>query len=135
MADYPKPLPHPNAISRPFWEAAKRHELMLQRCRQCGIYIYYPRTLCPKDLSSDLEWVRVSGRGQVHSYAIAETPTHPAFAQDVPYVIAIVELDEGPRMTTNIVGCPPSEVRVGMRVKAYFDDVSPEVTLVKFQPE
>jgi hypothetical protein len=134
MTDYNKPLPRPSAVSQPFWEAAKKHELKLQRCKSCGAYIYYPRTLCPKDLLSDLEWVTVSGKGTVYSYTIAEAPTHPAFAGDVPYVIAIVELAEGPRMTTNIVGCQPSEVKVGMPVKVYFDDVTPEMTLVKFQP-
>ncbi len=135
MADYNKPLPRPSAVSQPFWEAAKKHELKLQRCKSCGAYIYYPRTLCPQDLLSDLEWVTVSGKGTVYSYTIAETPTHPAFAEDVPYTIAIVELAEGPHMTSNIVGCKPSEVKVGMPVKVYFDDVTPEMTLVKFQPE
>ncbi len=135
MADYNKPLPRPNFTSRPCWEAAKKHEWKLQRCKSCGVYIYYPRTLCPQDLSFDLEWVTVSGKGTVYSYTIAETPTHPAFAGDVPYTIAIVELAEGPHMTTNIVGCQPSEVKVGMPVKVCFDDVTPEMTLVKFQPE
>jgi uncharacterized protein len=135
MTDYNKPLPRPNVTSQPFWQAAKKHELKLQRCKSCGAYIYYPRTLCPQDLSSDLEWVTVSGKGTVYSYTIAETPTHPAFTGDVPYTIAIVELAEGPRMTTNIVGCQPSEVKVGMPVKVCFDDVTPEMTLVKFQPE
>jgi len=134
MADYKKPLPRPTAASLPFWEAAKRHELQIQRCSSCGAHIFYPREVCPECLSSDLNWMKVSGKGTVYSYTIAQAPTHPAFAEDIPYVIAIVELAEGPRLTTNITGCQPEEVRVGMPVVATFDDVTLEMTLVKFRP-
>jgi len=134
MADYKKPLPRPTAASLPFWAAAKRHELQIQRCGSCGAYIFYPREVCPECLSSDLQWIKVSGKGTVYSYTIARAPTHPAFAEEVPYVIAIVELAEGPHLTTNITGCKPDEVRVGMPVVATFDDVTPEMTLVKFCP-
>jgi uncharacterized OB-fold protein len=134
MADYKKPLPRPTAASLPFWEAAKRHELQIQRCGSCGAHIFYPREVCPECLSSHLQWLKVSGKGTVYSYTIAQAPTHPAFAEDVPYVIAIVELAEGPHLTTNITGCQPDEVRVGMPVVATFDDVTPEMTLVKFRP-
>lgn len=134
MADYRKPLPRPTAASMPFWEAAKRHEVQIQRCGQCGANIFYPREVCPECLASDLQWVKVSGKGTVYSYTVAQAPTHPAFADDVPYVIAIVELAEGPRITTNIVGCEPEDVRVGMPVEVTFDDVTPEVTLIKFRP-
>jgi len=134
MADYKKPLPRPTAASLPFWEAAKRHELQIQRCGSCGAHIFYPREVCPECLSSDLNWMKVSGKGTVYSYTIAQAPTHPAFAEDIPYVIAIVELAEGPHLTTNITGCQPEEVRVGMPVMATFDNVTPEMTLVKFRP-
>ncbi len=134
MADYKKPLPRPTATSLPFWAAAKRHELQIQRCGSCGAHIFYPREVCPECLSSDLQWIKVSGKGTVYSYTIARAPTHPAFAEEVPYVIAIVELAEGPHLTTNITGCKPDEVRVGMPVVATFDDVTPEMTLVKFCP-
>lgn len=134
MTDYKKPLPRPTAASLPFWEAAKRHELQIQRCGSCEAHIFYPREVCPECLSSDLEWMKVSGKGTVYSYTIAQAPTHPAFAEDIPYVIAIVELAEGPHLTTNITGCQPEEVRVGMPVMATFDNVTPEMTLVKFRP-
>lgn len=134
MADYKKPLPHPTSVSMPFWDAAKQHELQLQRCSSCQAHIFYPREVCPECLSSDLTWVKVSGRGSVYSYTIAQAPTHPAFADDVPYVVAIVELAEGPHITTNITGCTPEAMRIGMSVVAAFDDVTPEVTLVKFKP-
>ena len=134
MTDYRKPLPRPSAVSLPFWQAAKRHELHIQRCGSCGAYVFYPREVCAECLSSDLTWVKVSGRGTVYSYTIAQAPTHPAFAEDVPYIVAIVELTEGPHITTNITGCTPDAVRIGMPVIATFDDVTPDMTLVKFRP-
>jgi uncharacterized OB-fold protein len=134
VADYKKPFPQPNVVSLPFWEAAKRHELQIQRCGSCGMYVFYPREVCPDCLSSDLKWVKVSGKGTIYSYTIAHAPTHPAFAKDVPYVIAIVELAEGPHIFTNIVECKPELVQIGMPVEATFDDVTPEISLVKFRP-
>ena len=134
MTDYRKPLPRPSAVSLPFWQAAKRHELHIQRCGSCGAYVFYPREVCAECLSSDPTWVKVSGRGTVYSYTIAQAPTHPAFAEDVPYIVAIVELTEGPHITTNITGCKPDAVRIGMPVIATFDDVTPDMTLVKFRP-
>ncbi len=132
MSDYTKPLPKPTPISRPFWDAAKRHELMLQRCGACSKFIYYPRPRCPHCFSDRLEWARCSGQGKVYSYTVVRRPSSRAFA-DGPYVLAIVELNEGPRMTTNIVASP-EQIRVDMPVKAFFDDVTPEYTLVKFKP-
>jgi uncharacterized OB-fold protein len=134
MADYKNPLPQPTPASRPFWEAAKRHELQIQRCNKCGTHIFYPREVCSECLSPDLNWVKVSGRGTLYSYTIAQAPTHRSFTEDVPYVIAIVALAEGPHLTTNIVGCKPQELKVDMPVVATFDDVTPEITLVKFRP-
>ncbi len=134
MGDYNKPLPHPNEISQPFWDAAKRHELQIQRCTACGTHIFYPREACSECLAADLIWIPVSGKGKLYSYTIAQAPTHPAFTDDVPYVIAIVELAEGPRITTNLVGCQPDEVTIGMSVVASFEDVNAEMTLVKFRP-
>ncbi len=134
MSDYTKPLPRPTVSSQPFWDAAKRHELQIQRCQSCGAVLFYPREVCSECLSSDLGWIRASGRGTVYSYTIAQAPTHPTFREDVPYVVAIVELDEGPRLTTNIVGCDPAAMRIGMPVVATYDDVTPDRTLVKFRP-
>ncbi len=132
MSEYFKPLPKPTAISEPFWSAARRHELMLQRCEQCKTFIYYPRPRCPECFSDRLKWEPVSGKGTVYSFTVVHRAATRMFA-DKPYVLAIVELDEGPRMTTNIVA-PPESVKVGMRVVVEFDDVTPECTLVKFKP-
>jgi len=132
MSEYLKPLPKPTPTSRPFWEAARRHELSLQRCAACGKFIYYPRDRCPYCFSDRLEWQRLSGRGKVYSYTVVRRASSFAFA-DAPYVLAIVELEEGPRMTSDIVA-PPEKVRVEMPVEVCFDDVTPEHTLVKFKP-
>ena len=132
MSEYQKPLPKPTPTSRPFWEAARRHELSLQRCASCTSYIYYPRARRPHCFSDRLGWEHVSGRGKVYSYTVVRRASSRSFA-DQPYVLAIVELDEGPRMTTNIVA-EPHNVKVGMPVVVHFDDVTPEHTLVKFKP-
>jgi len=132
MSEYTKPLPKPSPTSSPFWEAARKHELKLQQCESCRKFIYYPRDRCPHCFSDRLAWKRVSGRGKVHSYTVVRRASARSFG-DAPYVLAIVELDEGPRMTTNITA-PPEKVRVEMPVVVHFDDVTPEHTLVKFKP-
>ena len=132
-----KPMPRPElrALTAPFWEAAKRHELVCQRCKQCASWIFYPREQCPTCFSRDLEYAPVSGKGRVFAYTIVYQPAHPAFEHEAPYAYAIVQLDEGVRMPTNIVDCPLEEIRIDMPVTVEFDDVSPEWTLVKFKPD
>ncbi len=130
----PRPLPQPSPFSLPFWEAARRHELVIQRCTRCRSHIFYPRYNCPHCGSRELEWVKASGRGKVYTYTVARRPTHPAFADRVPYVIAVVELEEGPRLTTNIVDCDPHSVRIDMPVEVTFEDVNEEISLVMFRP-
>src|SRR5207302_5366614 len=103
MSEYAKPLPKPSPTSRPFWEAARKHELKLQRCGACRKFVYYPRPRCPHCFSDQLSWETVSGLGTLYSYTIVHRASNRAFA-DGPYVLAIVELAEGPRMTTNIAG-------------------------------
>ncbi len=129
-----RPLPHPSPLTRPFWEGAARRELWMQRCHACGHRVFYPRHLCPVCGGDQLPWERMSGGGTVFTYTVARKPTHPAFAGREPYVIAVVELDEGPKLTTNIVGIPPEDVSIGLRVRAAFEDVG-DVTLVQFEPE
>ena len=129
-----KPLPRIDEESRGYWEALARHELYFQRCRDCGTKRFYPRALCPACLSSATEWVRASGRGTVYSFTVTYQNQAPGFREELPYVLAIVELDEGVRMMTNVVGCAPDAVRVGMAVEVVFEDVTAEVTLAKFRP-
>ncbi|HZP40124.1 MAG TPA: Zn-ribbon domain-containing OB-fold protein [Candidatus Binatia bacterium] len=131
---YEKPLPRIDEESRGWWEGLARHELWLQRCRDCGTTRFYPRAVCPSCLSSATEWVRARGRGTVYSFTVTHQNQAPGFRGELPYVLAIVELDEGPRLMTNIVGCAPDAVRIGLPVEVVFEDVTPEVTLAKFRP-
>jgi uncharacterized protein len=133
---YRKPLPIPlnRETSRPFWEAAQRHELIMPRCRLCDHLFWYPREVCPVCLSSEIDWLPVSGRGRLYSFTVIYQPANPAFRDDAPYIYAMVQLDEGPRLIANLVDCPPAEARVDLPVVAVFDDVTPDVTLVKFRP-
>jgi len=137
MADpkaYRKPLPRIDEETRGYWEALQRRELYFQRCRDCSTKRFYPRAVCPVCLSSATEWVRSSGRGTVYSFTVTHQNQAPGFREEVPYVLAYVELEEGPRLMTNVVGCAPDAVRIGMPVEVVFDDVTPEVTLAKFRP-
>jgi hypothetical protein len=129
---YEKPLPLVNEESRPFWEGCKRHQLVLQHCRDCGAYVYYPRALCKACHSDRLHWEPVSGEGTIYSYTVCHRPAGPAFKGDVPYVVALIELKEGPRMLSNIVTDDPESVRIGQAVRVTFDDVTEEITLPKF---
>ena len=131
---YRKPLPRIDEESRGWWEALQRHELYVQRCRSCGTIRLPPRAVCPVCLSSQVEWVRASGRGTVYSFTVTHQNQAPGFREELPYVLAIVELEEGPRIMTNVVGAAPDAVRIGMPVEVVFDDVTPEVTLAKFRP-
>ncbi len=135
--EYKKPLPTPSEISQPFWDAAKEHRLTFQRCRLCGTHVFYPRQACPGPDCfgiGTLDWVQSSGKGWVYSFTISYQPAHPAFADEVPYVLAIIDLDEGWRLNTNIVGIDPQDVKIGMRVEVTWDDVTPEFSLPKFRP-
>jgi uncharacterized protein len=131
---YRKPLPEPTEVSRPFWEAARQHKLLIQRSQKTGRFVFYPRAVSPFGAGDTLDWVEVSGRGTVYSFTVARRATGPQWAEDGPYVIAIVKLAEGPHMTANIVGCSPEAVSIGMNVVAEYQDVTPEVTLVQFRP-
>jgi uncharacterized OB-fold protein len=134
MTEYTKPLPEVTAAMRPFWDAARRHELVVQRCDSCRTHRFPARDICSRCLSRDATWVRVSGRGTVFSWAVMHQVYHPGFASDVPYAVVVVALDEGARLVSNVVGCPPDEIRADMPVEVVFEDVTPEVTLPKFRP-
>jgi uncharacterized OB-fold protein len=117
-----RPTPHPSPVTRPFWEACARHELVLQRCAACSSAVFYPRSVCPACGSSELTWVPAGGFGTLHTYTVARRPTHRKLADRVPYVIAIVELDEGPRLTSTVVGTDPDDLTIGSRVQVDFED-------------
>ena len=131
---YAKPLPRIDEESRPWWEALKRHELYIQKCRDCGDLRYYPRALCTNCLSARTEWVRCAGKGTIYTFTATMQNQAPGFRESLPYVMAYVELDEGLKVLTNLVECKPDEVKIGMPVEAVFEDATPEVTLLKFRP-
>ena len=134
MSDYKKPLPRIDEEGRGYWEALVRHELYFQRCSDCGTNRFPPRAVCPSCLSSATTWVRASGRGTVYSFTVTHQNQSPGFRESLPYVLAVVQLDEGPRMMTNVVGCAPDDVKIGMAVQVEYEDVTPEITLAKFKP-
>jgi len=129
-----KPLPRPTEDSAPFWEAAFRGELRMQKCADCAHVRFPPALLCARCLSDRAEWVRLSGRGTVYSWIVVHQSQHPAFNADVPYNVAIIELEEGPRLHTNIVECVNEQIHIGMPVEVVFEDATPAVTLPKFKP-
>ena len=134
MSDYQKPLPELNAENRPFWQACREGRLAMQKCGACG-HIRYPiQAVCPECLSEQTEWENLSGRGEVLSRLVFHQVYHKAFKNDVPYNVVLVQLDEGPRMFSNVVGVPNEDVKVGMRITVTFDRVTPEVTLPRFRP-
>ena len=128
-----KPLPQVSPEMAPFFDAARRHVLAVQHCAGCGTMRFPARTICSKCLSREATWAPVSGRGTVFSFAIMHQAIHPGFAAETPYAVVVVELDEGPRLLSNLVDCPTADVHIGMPVEVVFDDLTPEVTLPKFR--
>jgi hypothetical protein len=129
-----KPIPVPTPTSAPFWAGLREGKVRLQRCGACRSWVFYPRHRCPRCLSDALEWHSVSGNGTLVTFTIARQPTAPQFADQVPQKLAVVELEEGVRLTTTLVGVEERDIRVGMRVKPSFDPVSDEITLLRYRP-
>jgi uncharacterized OB-fold protein len=127
-------MPHPSPESLPFWEAAKTHRLLLPQCNACGKFWFPPSRRCPHCLSADFVWREARGEGRIYSFVVYHRVYHPGFEGDVPYVVAIVELDEGPRMLSNIVGIAPDDVRCDMRVRVAFEDTESGMAIPKFTP-
>jgi uncharacterized OB-fold protein len=128
-----KPLPTVSHLSEPFWGAAREHRFVLQRCDECGAYQWYPKAWCADCGSRKLRWKEVTGRGTVYSYTIINhAKANPAFTGEVPYAIAVVELQEGPRMYGRIKDCPIEEIATGMKVRVVFEDLSEEISLPQF---
>ena len=127
-------LPEPNEDSQPFWDALKSHRLDLQTCADCGAVRHYPRPVCPACHSMAVTWTTASGHGTVHSWTVSHQAFHPAFADSLPLVLAIVDLDEGVRMNCRLDGVAPDEIEVGLSVEVTFEDVSEDLTLPIFRP-
>jgi hypothetical protein len=128
-----RPLPRVTPDNAPFWDAARRHELRLQRCEACGTIWWPPGPVCPECLGERHTWALVSGRGTVSSFVVFHKAWFPAFAGDTPYAVVQVELEEGPRLTANLVDVRPEDIRVGLPVIVVFDDVTGNVTIPRFR--
>lgn len=133
-SQYQKPLPAITSLNQPYWEALKRRELRMQQCDGCGRVWFPPSPLCPGCWSRKFTWTQLSGRGRVNSWVVFHQAYFKSYEHDIPYNVAEVELDEGPRILTNLVGIANDQIRGGMPVEVVFDDATPEITLAKFQP-
>jgi len=129
-----KPLPQVSPDMAPFFEAARRHELVVQRCAGCGALRFPARPICSRCLGREAIWVPASGRGTVFSFAVMHQASHPGFAADVPYAVVVIELEEGPRVLSNLIGCAVGDIHIGLPVEVAFEELTPEVTLPKFRP-
>jgi uncharacterized OB-fold protein len=127
------PGPTPTPESRRFWDAARAGRLEVQCCGSCGLLFHYPRVLCPRCWSDDLGWRAVSGRGMVATFTVLHRAVHPGWQARAPYVAALVDLEEGPRLLSNIVGVEPASVRVGLHVQVTFE-ADGEAVLPRFVP-
>lgn len=128
-----KPSPIVSEWARPFWQGTAESKLMLQRCNDCSKYIFYPRVICPHCSSENVSWSQASGRGKVYSYTEVRNNAPSAFKSDTPYVVAVIELEEGVRMLSNIVGCSFDELRCDMPVRVVFERLNDDIVLPKFQ--
>ncbi|MDX6284870.1 MAG: 3-oxo-4,17-pregnadiene-20-carboxyl-CoA hydratase alpha subunit [Frankiales bacterium] len=125
------PLPAANAETLAWWEAAREHRLVAQRCTACGALRHPPGPVCPSCSSVDADWQELSGRGVVYTYTVVHQQFVPA---DLPYVVVAVELDEGVRMVSNLVDVRPGEVRIGQRVHVEWEDMGPTLAVPRFRP-
>jgi uncharacterized OB-fold protein len=129
----PAPAPNVNAETKPYWDATLEGKLMLKKCNACSTVNWYPRTLCPACGSFDTAWIQASGRGTIYTFAITRRG-QGAYASAAPYVLAYVELEEGPRMMTNIVDCDVDAINIGDAVEVVFHDTGAGAALPRFRP-
>jgi len=131
----PMPLPEPTPVSAPFWAALREHRIRIQYSPSSGRYVFYPRTLAPGTLTDDLEWREIDGAGTLFTYTVADRPTGPPWADALPQLLAVVEWEVGPRVSTELVDVAPEDIRIGMRLSPVFYDVpGTDVTLLRYRP-
>ena len=133
-SDYQRPIPVPDEASRPFFEGAKQHRLMLQKCEECGTYMWPVKPACDSCLSTDVTWVQASGKGTLYSFVLMHQIFHPGFASEIPYNIFKVDLEEGLRILSNFVGIPNDALTIGMPLEVTFEDVTGKIAIPKFTP-
>jgi len=129
-----KPVPVVNTWARPFWDAAKEERLTIQKCGDCDKHIFYPRIACPHCFSENVDWVDASGKGTIYSFTVVESNAPSAFTGDLPFVIAVIRLEEGVQMLSNIVDCDPYALTCDAPVEVVFEPLNDEFTLPRFRP-
>lgn len=129
-----KHFPRPTPETEAYWQGCRNHELLIQRCVQCREFQFYPRIICTNCASENLEWVKAGGQGEILTYTVVRRAVSEAYAADVPYVVALIRLDEGPTMMSNVVQCDPETLKIGDRVEVLFEDWSEDISIPKFSP-
>ena len=129
-----KPNPLINNWARPFWDATREERLIIQKCADCKKHIFYPRMACPYCFTENIEWVEASGKGTIYSFTVVESNAPSPFVPDMPFVIAVVILEEGVRMLSNIVDCDLDALKCDQAVEVTFEKLNDEFTLPKFKP-
>jgi len=130
---YQKPLPQPNADDKFFWDGCKEHKLLFQKCHNCGLVRWPPSIICPACYSKDTEVIEATGKGKIYTYAVYHQAYHHGFESEVPYVTAVIELEEGPHFLSNIIDCEPGKLDCDMPVKVVWEDITQEFSLPKFE--
>lgn len=134
MTQRPRHLPVVDVETAAFWDACREHRLLLRHCNACGTTSFYPRPFCPACWSDDVGWVEASGRATLYTWSVVHRNDLPPFDERVPYVAAIVELDEGPRMMTNVVDVAHDHLRIGMPLEVVFRDEADDIVIPVFRP-
>lgn len=130
----PRAIIGTSKVAEPFWEATKAKRLVLQRCGDCKKFVFYPREFCPHCFGESLSWEEASGEGSIYAISVMHKPGNPLMAGEVPYAVALVELKEGVRMLTNLVGCKPGDGQVGMKVRITWEALPDGRNLPQFEP-
>jgi uncharacterized OB-fold protein len=134
MPEYNKPIPVPSEESQAYWDGLRNRKLLMPRCDACGKYWFPPSLLCPHCNATNWTWTSTSGRGRIFSYVVYHRVYHPGFADEVPYAVAVIELDEGPRMVSNVIGIAPDKLACDLRVEVVYQPITDTITLPKFKP-
>lgn len=132
IPNVPRPLPQPSLDNEAWWAGLRRHELLAQECRRCSRLVFPPQPMCPYCRSLEMGWRKSGGKGRVHSWIVVHRPSYPYFADKVPYVVVLVEMEEGFRVVGSI-DCPPEQLRDGLPVEAGFEDVNEKFSLLRFR--
>ncbi|ARK29961.1 Zn-ribbon domain-containing OB-fold protein [Halalkalibacter krulwichiae] len=129
-----KITPKPTVETAPYWEACRNHELLIQQCSTCHHFQFYPRLMCTKCTNRKMQWKRATGHGTVKSFTIVHRAISKVYQMEAPYVVALIQLEEGPTMMSNIIKCNLQAVEIGMKVKVEFETWSESMTVPQFTP-